>query len=69
MTPSPPSLADAIKPVSTIADLCHVLSCSRDTIDRLRAAGKFPPPDLRVGRGPRWRAETVLAWIERGGRP
>jgi hypothetical protein len=77
MTPSPrprlvvadPGPSLALEPLLTLDDLLRVLVCDQRTIRRLRAAGKFPPPDLRVGRLPRWKPETVRRWIERGGRP
>jgi excisionase family DNA binding protein len=49
-------------------DLVHLLNAGRRTIERMRAAGKLPKPDLYVGRMPRWRRETVRDWIEGGGR-
>jgi hypothetical protein len=65
----PDRLAAArIEPALTINDWGRVLSCSRRGVERMRSAGKLPPPDFRVGRCPRWRAATVRAWLERGGR-
>jgi predicted DNA-binding transcriptional regulator AlpA len=49
-------------------ELAHTLGVSRRTIERERSAGRFPKPDVQVGRMPLWRPETILAWIERGGR-
>jgi hypothetical protein len=51
-----------------MTDLARLLVCDRRTVERLRAAGRLPRPDLHVGRLPRWRLETISAWIERGGR-
>jgi excisionase family DNA binding protein len=65
----PPSLASAIEPLITVTDLARLLVCDRRTIERLRAAGKLPPPDLKIGRLPRWKRSTIELWIERGGRP
>jgi hypothetical protein len=48
-------------------DLVRVLNASRRTIERLRSAGKLPKPDLFLNKMPRWRPETIRAWIERGG--
>jgi len=32
-------------------------------------AGKVPKPDIKIGKMPRWKAATIRAWIERGGKP
>jgi predicted DNA-binding transcriptional regulator AlpA len=45
------------------------IGISRRTGERLRAAGRFPQPDVRINKVLLWRPETILAWIERGGRP
>ena len=45
------------------------LSCSRRLVERMRAAGRIPRPDLMVGKMPRWRASTVRAFLERSDRP
>jgi predicted DNA-binding transcriptional regulator AlpA len=62
------TLATAIAPLLRISDLQRILACDRRTIERMRAAGKLPPPDLHIGRSPRWREETIRAWIEGGGK-
>jgi predicted DNA-binding transcriptional regulator AlpA len=59
--------ADALAPLLSQEDLAHVLNASRRTIERMRAAGKLPQPDVHIGKMPRWRPEMVRAWIERGG--
>jgi hypothetical protein len=62
--------AAAIEPLWRMADLARVLNCSRRGVERMRAAGRLPMPDLYVGnRSPRWKPATINAWIERGGRP
>ena len=64
------TLASAIKPpLLKICDLERRFVCERRTIERMCAAGKLPPPDLFIGNSPRWREETIQAWIERGGKP
>jgi len=67
--PAPPQ----IQPLLAMADLCQILRISRSKLERLRAAGKIPPPDLDLRTVskpiPRWRRETIDRWIERGGRP
>jgi len=60
-----------LEPVIEIDDWSVLLGCSRRAVERLRAAGKLPPPDLKVGRCPKWLPTTVRTWLEkqkRGGR-
>jgi hypothetical protein len=68
---SRPSLSQAIReqlePSKDIKDWAWLLSTSRRTIERMRAAGKLPKPDFYAGSMPRWRAQTVRAWMEKGG--
>jgi hypothetical protein len=66
-SPRPPTLA--IEPLMSINDLAECLKCSRRGVERLRASGRVPKPDIIVGRMPRWRPGTIRRWIERGGRP
>jgi predicted DNA-binding transcriptional regulator AlpA len=67
--------AAGIEPLVGIDEWAATLACSRREVERMRAAGKLPPPDLSIGRSPRWKAGTVRAWIDeqsrasgRGGR-
>jgi predicted DNA-binding transcriptional regulator AlpA len=61
--------AGLVEPLLDRSDLATVLRCSLVTIDRLKAAGKLPRPDLIIGgRSPRWRVSTVRAYLEKGGR-
>jgi predicted DNA-binding transcriptional regulator AlpA len=56
----------AIQQLLTIDDIAAALQCTRRHIDKLRASGGFPSPDLKVGRRfPRWRQSTISAWIDR----
>lgn len=48
-------------------ELAAALGLSRRTIERERSAGRFPRPDLTVGKMPLWRPETIREWIEGGG--
>jgi hypothetical protein len=48
-------------------DLARFVSCSRRLGERMRSAGKIPPPDLHVGRMPHWKPVVIHAWIEQGG--
>jgi predicted DNA-binding transcriptional regulator AlpA len=60
----PPSAGPIIEPLLGIHDWLGVLGISRRALERLRASGRIPSPDLYLGRLPRWRAATVRAWIE-----
>jgi len=59
--------APAVEPLLTVATIADRLACGRRTVERLRASGKLPPPDLHIGRHPRWRPETIRAWINQAG--
>lgn len=56
-TPGWPAL---MKP-ETAASYCDI---STRTLNRLRAAKKFPPP-AEVGESPRYRREDLDAWIKK----
>lgn len=62
-----PNSPGIIEPLLSIDDLARVLNCGRRTAERLLSAGKLPRPDLRIGRMPRWRPESIRRWIEGGG--
>jgi predicted DNA-binding transcriptional regulator AlpA len=64
--PAPKSspLGVDIEPLFRWSDLRRVLVASQRTLDRLRASGKLPRPDLFIGRSPRWKAETIRQWID-----
>ncbi len=68
-------LSDSVKPHSElnvtrrIEVVAQRLGISRRTLERERAAGRFPPPDLYIGKMPLWKPETVYAYVEKGGRP
>jgi predicted DNA-binding transcriptional regulator AlpA len=53
-----------IEPLLSQSDICRVLSCSQRSLDRLRASGRLPRPDLFIGRSPRWKAEAIRRWID-----
>jgi predicted DNA-binding transcriptional regulator AlpA len=63
-----PAAAGLVEPLLAREDLATVLRCSLPTLDRLKAAGRLPRPDLVLSRSPRWRAETIRRWVEEGGR-
>jgi len=59
----------ALAPLLDIAGLERLLGCDERTIARMRSSGRFPKPDLVVGRRlPRWKASTLTEWIDRGGK-
>ncbi len=63
--PDPSNLSAAgIEPMLSIDDLAAALACDRRTVERLKSAGKLPPPDLKVGRMPRWKPDTFRRWID-----
>jgi predicted DNA-binding transcriptional regulator AlpA len=49
------------------ADLSAALGISERTIERELSAGRFPRPDLHIGKMPLWTPETIRAWVESGG--
>jgi predicted DNA-binding transcriptional regulator AlpA len=50
-----------------LAEVAKALGVSRRTLERERSAGRFPPPDLHLGKAPLWRPEIIRRWIEEGG--
>ena len=65
---SKPEPAAPERLIYRLDELADALSVSRRTIERERSAGRFPRPDLTIGRMPLWRVETIRQWVERGGR-
>jgi len=63
------TLPSGIEPLLSIDDIAALLSCCRRLVERMRSAGKIPKPDIKIGKMPRWKAATIRAWIERGGKP
>jgi predicted DNA-binding transcriptional regulator AlpA len=60
-----------VKPAGAIApllwkfeDVIRALNVSRRSLERLRSAGRFPAPDLHIGKRPMWKPESVRAWID-----
>ena len=41
------------------------IGVSPRTVDRMRAAGTLPPPDVKTPRTVRWRPETIYDWETR----
>jgi predicted DNA-binding transcriptional regulator AlpA len=48
-------------------ELADSLGVSRRCIERERAAGRFPRPDLIVGKMPLWKPATVENWMSSKG--
>jgi predicted DNA-binding transcriptional regulator AlpA len=48
-------------------EVAKALGVSRRLIERERSAGRFPRPDLTIGRAPLWTRETLTGWIAQGG--
>jgi predicted DNA-binding transcriptional regulator AlpA len=49
-----------------MSDLAKLLGVSRRNIERERAAGRIPPPDVKIGRVPLWKIDTITAWLDSG---
>ena len=60
MTSSP----QAVEQLLRLVDVARCLGISRRTFERERSAGRFPVPDLKIGKTPLWRPSTVQNWIE-----
>ncbi len=64
-----PSNKGAVERVALRLDeVAQSLGVSRRTIERARSAGRFPRPDITIGRAPLWMPETIHSWVEGGGR-
>ncbi|MGO8903934.1 MAG: helix-turn-helix transcriptional regulator [Isosphaeraceae bacterium] len=68
-SPRARTLPASIEPLLHIDDLAALLSCSRRCVERMRAAGKLPRPDIHVGKCPRCKPAAIRTWIDRGGKP
>lgn len=64
MTPDPSSVE---RMTWRLSDIAKALGVSRRTIERERTAGRFPAPDLHVGKAPLWQPQTIRRWVEGGG--
>jgi predicted DNA-binding transcriptional regulator AlpA len=73
--PSPLKLVDQSEAASPnverlayrLDEVAKALGVSRRLIERERSAGRFPRPDLTIGRAPLWTRETLTRWIAQGG--
>jgi predicted DNA-binding transcriptional regulator AlpA len=68
MKPPSETLATTIAPLLKPKDLAQILGVSVRMVERLRSAGAMPQPDIFLGRLPRWKATTISAWLDRGGK-
>jgi hypothetical protein len=50
------------------SEIAQALGVKIRVLQREQAAGRFPRPDLHVGRVPLWTPETIRRWVEEGGR-
>ena len=51
-----------------LREIALLTGLSRRLIEREMAAGRFPGPDVRVGRRTLWKPATVTNWVESGGK-
>jgi hypothetical protein len=73
-TPLPDGVVRVSEPLGRLTyrlgEVARSLGVSRRTLERERSAGRFPPPDLTIGKAPLWTRETLVRWVgEGGGRP
>lgn len=61
-TPKPRT--DGLEPLISTRRLRELLDVSDRRLRTLRAAGKLPPVDARLGKALRWKASTIRAWME-----
>lgn len=54
-----------VEPMLRLKDLEKLLGCGEESLRRWRLEGRIPRPDFDAGR-PRWRRETIEAWLESG---
>ena len=64
--PPPDPLAGRV--TIRLDEVAALLGISRRVLERERSAGRFPRPDMTIGRMPLWKPETIRAWVEGGGR-
>lgn len=48
-------------------ELAAALGVSRRVLERERSAGRLLKPDLKIGKIPLWRVDSVRAWLANGG--
>ena len=60
------SAMDCLDRLLSAATVCQIIDTKPRTFRRWIADGRFPKPDMRIGRALRWRESTVRAFIEGG---
>jgi hypothetical protein len=50
-----------------INEVANSIGVSRRTVERERSAGRFPLPDLHIGKAPLWTKKSLELWMEKGG--
>jgi hypothetical protein len=50
-----------------IEQVADALGVSRRAIERERSAGRFPRPDVVIGKMPIWKVETIRSFLQKGG--
>jgi hypothetical protein len=59
--------AAGVEPLLGVADWAAALGCGRRVVERMRSAGRIPPPDCHIGKMPRWYASTLREWLRAEG--
>ncbi len=62
-----PAFPAPVRLTYRLAELAKSFGISRRTLERERSAGRFPRPDLTIGKAPLWKPETIRRWIDGGG--
>ena len=58
-----PAVAEPLDPLLSTRKVCTWLDTTDRNLRRLIQAGKFPPADLTLGRGLRWKESTLRGWL------
>lgn len=56
--------SEGVDSLLSASSVRKLLDCSDRTLRRWIAAGRFPAPDMRIGRSLRWKASTIRAFTE-----
>lgn len=60
-----PRLTDVERLAYRAAEVAAMLGVSRRLLDRESSAGRFPRPDLYLGRVPLWKRDTIDRFLGR----
>jgi len=66
-TASEQPIAEPLDRLLTTRKVTEWLCTTDRNLRRLVQAGKFPPADLILGRGLRWKESTLQGWIQEQG--